>query len=796
MTTLFWILEYSKVLMAYVFLLFIWPSVVFSGFLKEKSLTFRFGFCATAQVLIINGIVLTLGLCHVLFQPVFFVLFHGIFLVQVYRMIPDKKRIILVGKRMMNGTYRRKTFFTDVQRKIVLGIKKGLRYLSGKLKGHLGEYAILGILLLFAMIYFTYGAFQDYSYGFGDMYPHNAWIYGLTQGKIFSAGVYPEGMHCFLYAMHTLFGIRIYSCLLFTEGIHVVVFLLAAYLFLKEVFCWKYTPLIVMAVFLTWDVVCIDAVYAMSRLQWTLPQEFALYTVFFCGAFLIRFLKHEKKHDLWVFSLALGASIAIHFYPTIMAFFICIAIVPIFFRKIFYPKRFLAMGLAAFLGAMIAVIPMLGALASGIPFQGSIGWALGVISGSEESNESIVLDENGEEITGDVFSAFTGPDSDRDEDGKNGLNAGESDNLQQSDAPVPAPPKESIIVRIKNLAMAKQKALSDSSYKTLYKSDRGVILEIMTMVSLLLFVIVRTAVSIYGRIYKDKETNVKKYDTYLSLILASVNFMCIYGAGSLGLPSLIAGVRVFTILHTLVLAVCLIPLDFLMDGFFLRLPKKVETMAGVFFIASVYVVMKITGCYHGYLYYELTRYNAAVMVTDRIVRTMPKNSFTIVSTVDELYQLIGSGYHEELVTFVNECVENQYIIPTEYVFIYIEKKPLQYAQSHFFEGPSWLAEEKYAAYYNDYVSQCPEISHGDISPEFAKPPFFRFPASSGMYSDLASRMILESRINSWCTEFSQLYPGELHTYYEDDDFVCYYFKQNPACLYQLGFQTREESEQD
>ena len=24
-------------------------------------------------------------------------------------------------------------------------------------------------------------------------------------------------------------------------------------------------------------------------------------------------------------------------------------------------------------------------------------------------------------------------------------------------------------------------------------------------------------------------------------------------------------------------------------------------------------------------------------------------------------------------------------------------------------------------------------------------------------------------------------------YYEDDDFVCYYFEQNPACLYQLGF---------
>ena len=41
------------------------------------------------------------------------------------------------------------------------------------------EAVLLLVLILFGMIYFTYGAFQDYSYGFGDMYPHNAWIYGL-----------------------------------------------------------------------------------------------------------------------------------------------------------------------------------------------------------------------------------------------------------------------------------------------------------------------------------------------------------------------------------------------------------------------------------------------------------------------------------------------------------------------------------------------------------------------------------------------------------------------------------------
>ena len=40
----------------------------------------------------------------------------------------------------------------------------------------------------------------------------------------------------------------------------------------------------------------------------------------------------------------------------------------------------------------------------------------------------------------------------------------------------------------------------------------------------------------------------------------------------------------------------------------------------------------------------------------------------------------------------------------------------------------------------------------------------------------------------WVDDFNNLYPNELHVYYEDENFVCYYFRQNPACLYQLGFE--------
>ena len=107
----------------------------------------------------------------------------------------------------------------------------------------------------------------------------------------------------------------------------------------------------------------------------------------------------------------------------------------------------------------------------------------------------------------------------------------------------------------------------------------------------------------------------------------------------------------------------------------------------------IYVGTRQLGIFHGYLYYELTRYNAAVMVTQDITDKFPENSYTIVSTTDELYQVIEQGRHEELLTFLNRVNGSGYTLPTEYIFVYVEKRPIQYAQNHFFTGPDWLAEE-------------------------------------------------------------------------------------------------------
>lgn len=842
MITLYWTLEYIKMLFAYLFLMFVWPSVVFAGIFKGKSKTFRFGFCVTVQVVLVNSTVLLLGLVHLLNAWVIRALFYGVFIWSVFRHIKFNEKQRQDFKHLVTGTYGRKSYMADR----INGIGRGLRYIfrrfCGFMQGHWWDYGMLFVILVYGMIYFTYGAFQDYSYGFGDMYPHSAWIYGLTQGKIFSAGVYPEAMHCFAYSLHTLFGIRIYSCMLFLAGIHVMVYLLSAYVLLKELFCFRYTPLFVLTAFLTVDLLCIDQVYSMSRLQWSLPQEFGLYTLFLCGAFLIRYSRSKKQipeiylkpftrikqyynqkerlkiaamipelslevetkepkltegywdENLFLFMMAIAASLTIHFYPTIMAFFLCAALVPMLAFRIFQKKRLIPLVTAAAMGFLIAVVPMAGALASGIPFQGSIGWAVNVINGTdEEGGSNIILDEEtGEEITGSLSISWGGGNSSASEEEETPSMEGEEGSvLGEGEKPEPVQKvKEPLLQRIKGLIQRKADALYYAGYVTLYRSQRADWIVNCTFLAFALWAAVKVLLLGAGAVFKALKSkwgdkwNIGYFDGYFSVTLASVFFMMLYCASSLGLPSLIAGSRICSSTQMLILAMLAVPVDLFFSLAQIIIHRGILGAVSALGVVGIYVGTIMTGTFHGYLYYELTRYNGAVMTTYSIISSMPKGSYTIVSPTDEIYQVIQYGWHEELTDFMNHTRRSDYEIPTEHVFIFVEKKPIEYAQSHFFAGSDWLAWEKYADYYVRSVSQCPDISASQISTEEAA--LWWFSGSSNTYENIAMRTLLESQMYRWCQKFSAIYPHEMRVYYEDDDFICYYFRQNPENLYQLS----------
>lgn len=181
----------------------------------------------------------------------------------------------------------------------------------------------------------------------------------------------------------------------------------------------RYTVYLILAAFLTIDVVCIDEIYGMARLQYTIPQEFGLYTLFLCTLYLIRFLKRDNKGfdgNLFLFMTSLAASLAIHFYVTIMAFFLCASFAVFGLNRVFRKKNFGVLVAAVILGVVISTLPMVLAFASGIPLQGSLNWGMNIINGTdtkegrtqavqtltEESTEAgtgITADESSENVS-------------------------------------------------------------------------------------------------------------------------------------------------------------------------------------------------------------------------------------------------------------------------------------------------------------------------------------------------------------------------------------------------------------
>ncbi len=789
MENLYWMLEYGKVFFGWLFLMFLWPSVVFGGHLKEKTRTYRFSFCATVQIVIVNTAVLVLGLLHILHQAVVVILFYGIFFYALWKRWRESR--LAAG-----GSEGAEKSPWDALRKaripgngMIGSVRYGFRNLRLRLKEVLWEcrkkfrpwirqYGLLVGVLLFGMIYFSYGAFQVHSYGWGDLYVHHEWIYGLIQGQVFSGGVYPEAMHCFIYGMSMLFGIRVYSILLFLQGIHVTIFLVSVYLLLREIFHWRYSPVFVLMLFLTLDVVSAEHIYSMFRLQITLPLEFGLHLQFLCALYLVRYLKKESlfrrkgktskyywDENLFLFMMALTASIATHFYVVIMAFILCASFALLALKKIWDRRYLVPLTASVACGCVIAVTPMAGALLSGIPFNYSIDWAVDALEGEETRRLQEKVDADQE--TGDGTEEI-----------------------------------QAKAIGLINWAEWKEKGthflketlpeLYRNGYPALYGESRTRWILCLTGIAVLLCLVARLRP--FGRLNRI-------CSGYPALILFNLLFMVIYAMPFAGYPELIGDSRFCSVGHMMVLAVTVMPVDAVFSLLQRFCSDLVLKRASGIAVLGIYAGALLLGNYRGFLFYELTRYNSTVKVTNSIIETFPKKSYTIVAPTDELYPVILDGWHEELKSFAEQCTDPEYTLPTEHVFLYVEKKPLLYAQSHFFQGPFWLGEEKYMdTYWRRYskkypysgASQSPEIKTAEITEKTVQDAREESENEWHSYTRLEERTWLEAQVYDWCQRFSKLHPGVLDVYYEDEDFVCYYLRQDPGRLYHLGMEDYAE----
>lgn len=621
--------------------------------------------------------------------------------------------------------------------------------------------------LLIAGVCYVYGrnAVTVYGYKASDMPVHTYWVNLMDENHIFGAGVYPHGYHCIIYYLHKVFGFPTYVVMRVFGFVQTIFVHLALLVPLRALCKNRYTPYIGTAVYLMGN---FFSAQTYSRYASTLPQEFGMLFIFPTAYFAIAFFKkyaavlkaeteEEKKEDnritkwyLLGLIISFSLTLTVHFYNTMIAGVLCVGIAIGYFFRCLRWKYLKQLIIAALLSVLLAVAPMAIGVAMGNPLQGSLYWGMNVIkgtandSGNLSTKKKVVKDKNGNEVTvvGDV-------DDETIEKIKNGTIMTEGDGK----TPVKPEPektfKQKVEEKIQAVFNQTQSFVFDGNKKMTMFLTSGVAASVLLG---LLCVLFRRP---------DQAGAVWSIGAYTGLMFLMQSM------GVLGLPALMDPARnsiFFAYSVGVLLAVDADTVLYLTLGWF----KKTWAMN-----LAALALLLMTGNYiwEHQLYKEPVKTNAFEMNENitcltNIIKSNEKNTWTICSANDEKQMVYGNGYHYEMITFLKEMKDIQknpmVKIPTNTVYFFIEKKPLNYAQT--VNPNDWKnvkISKKYAREELDY--------------------------STGLTPYMGvNRAVTMSHMYYWAQKFMELYPNVMNVYYETDQFVCYIVSQNGYNFYNFA----------
>lgn len=621
--------------------------------------------------------------------------------------------------------------------------------------------------LLIAGVCYVYGrnAVTVYGYKASDMPVHTYWVNLMDENHIFGAGVYPHGYHCIIYYLHKVFGFPTYVVMRVFGFVQTIFVHLALLVPLRALCKNRYTPYIGTAVYLMGN---FFSAQTYSRYTSTLPQEFGMLFIFPTAYFAIAFfqkyaavlkaeMEEEKKEDTLITKwyllgliISFSLTLTVHFYNTMIAGVLCVGIAIGYFFRCLRWKYLKQLIIAALLSVLLAVAPMAIGVAMGNPLQGSLYWGMNVIkgtandSGNLSTKKKVVKDKNGNEVTvvGDV-------DDETIEKIKNGTIMTEGDGK----TPVKPEPektfKQKVEEKIQAVFNQTQSFVFDGNKKMTMLLTSGVAASVLLGVLCVLFR------------RPDQAGAVWSIGAYTGLMFLMQSM------GVLGLPALMDPARnsiFFAYSVGVLLAVDADTVLYLTLGWF----KKTWAMN---LAALVFLLMTGNYIWEHQLYKEPVKtkafeMNENITCLTNIIKSNEKNTWTICSANDETQMVYGNGYHYETITFLKEMKDIQknpmVKIPTNTVYFFIEKKPLNYAQT--VNSNDWKnvkISKKYAREELDY--------------------------STGLTPYMGvNRAVTMSHMYYWAQKFMELYPNVMNVYYETDQFVCYRVSQNGYNLYNFA----------
>ena len=702
-------------------------------------------------------------------------------------------------RRLAGGQLGLKSFCYKVGRALRRALMRVLRRI-GWLLCHRTVDFLLTTLILAALCWF-YGSniLSDFGYKASDVPVHNYWINAMNDNNIFVAGVYPHGFHCIIYYLHGVFGFDTYVLLRIFAFLETVMIHLVLLCFMRLCCKTRYAAYIGMLFYVVSDFCRINT---YQRFDATLPQEygmmFILPAIYFGFAFfktrreelllpedsdqISQKLKGRRKFKgtfrnvtgrksflyLVGFAMSFAMTLMVHFYGTMVAGIFCVAMALGYCFWFFRKKYFWNVVITCGISVMVAVLPMAVAFIGGRPLEGSLRWGMSIITNSAKDAEA----QNGKipEI-GDLDEEVVGSgekENDLGAEGQEGEFAGEeagtgSDLLSEGsvpeeteEAPEDAPEGEGqngLLQRLRN------------GWSSIYFGLNTLVLKLPDM-SMAYWVMY----SFFGLILLGI-VFLKLRPSYGAMLITTGLhhlFMCVMlAAYAFGLPALMDGNRTSIYLaYTLPLVVSFL-VDAVVSLLFLPAKERVGTYGGnvisFLFVGALAVYLWLGNQVRATHRSPGQEMNEAITCLANIIRTEKDYTWTICSANDETQMGFDHGYHYEISSFL-EGMEflgdvNMVRIPTQVVYFFIEKVPLDYYVSYWGSGQ--------------------EISEEGASR--ALPPNWGISMYQG-----EKRWICMSRMYYWAQEFGRLYPNEMQVYLETDQFVCYRVEQNMYKLFNFA----------
>lgn len=581
-------------------------------------------------------------------------------------------------------------------------------------------YHIICVLsLAFLVLRRCYFSITSEAFPTSDIAVHVSWINFLDAGYIFSDGIYPFGFHNIVSAFAKLTFIDVVTVMRFWGPVNAVLMGIMLMAFITKVFK---SPA---AATITGMIYCLSnfgtkpiGVVLFDRVFFSLPQEYGMLFIFPTAYFMVKFLEEQKPLLGVTFAMAASMTVTAHFYNAIFAIPICICIVIPYVTRLFEKGVFVKMLLSVLLAVVLCLAPMGIGRAMGYNWQGSLDWAISVMDlgdeeqSAEEESETTSDEDSSEEAEAESEPSF----------------------IEKS---------------INSFGWTVEKYTAFWGYVVIICSSISVVIGIVSLIL-------------------KKNQMAAKVAIGLGLNIFVLNY-CIIHASYFGLPALVTEERVLNYM----IYIGAITLGVPFGLFWLFFEEKIKPIRWVSSVALVLVV-SISIVFFGNTYensaYYLQTYSSVTENYYKISTTHKKNTWTIVSTVDELSLTRNKGWHYEMWEFIFslEQYESTKVIqiPTEYVYFVIEKRPLKY------NSAIYLGEE-------------PEI-YDTVSKRSAKQllteQLCRESKKSDYYANYDIRKAIMSKAYYWAQVYMQYFPDQMSVYYEDRDVIIYEVKQNMNAL--------------